>query len=75
MSEQQRPTCGCSVAHDPNPAGLPYVVHCPLHKAAEGLLAACKSVVEQDGFCGSGIMRKRIDEMKAAIASAERRPL
>ena len=36
------------------------------------LLAACKAVVEEDGFRGSALMRKRVDDMKAAIAKAEK---
>ena len=39
--------------------------------AAPDLLAACEAVVEQDGFVGSALMRKRIEEMKAAIAKAK----
>jgi hypothetical protein len=39
--------------------------------AAPDLLAACKAVVEEDGFRGSALMRKRIDAMKEAIAKAE----
>ena len=39
--------------------------------AAPDLLSACKAVVEEDGFRGSFLMRKRIDAMKAAIAKAE----
>lgn len=42
-----------------------------LISAAPDLLAACKAVVETDGFVGSAIMRGRIDDMKAAIAIAE----
>lgn len=38
--------------------------------AAPDLLAACVAVVELDGFVGSALMRKRIEEMKAAIAKA-----
>ena len=39
--------------------------------AAPDLLTACKAVVEEDGFRGSALMRKRIDAMRDAIAKAE----
>lgn len=39
--------------------------------AAPALLAACRAVVEEDGFHGSALMRKRIEQMKAAIQLAE----
>lgn len=42
-----------------------------LVSASPDLLAACKAVVEEDGFRGSALMRKRIAQMKAAIAKAE----
>ena len=42
-----------------------------LTKAAPLLLAVCKAVVEEDGFHGSALMRKRIVAMRAAIAVAE----
>ena len=41
--------------------------------AAPDLLAACKAVVDEDGFRGSALMRKRIEAMRAAIAKAEER--
>ena len=39
--------------------------------AAPDLLTACKAVVEEDGFRGSALMRKRVDAMRVAIAKAE----
>jgi hypothetical protein len=43
-------------------------------QAAGALLEACKAVVEEDGFRGSALMRRRIDQIKAAIALAEALP-
>lgn len=41
-------------------------------KVNKKLLDACKAVVEEDGFRGSCIMRKRIDAMREAIEEAEK---
>ena len=67
----------CDKAFSTTPEGLDaFREHCkkcpehPWRPALEALLTAFIAVVETDGFCGSGLMRKRIEEMKAAIAKA-----
>lgn len=63
----------CDVTDEDLEHDLEIEANAALIVAAPDLLAVCKAVVEEDGFRGSALMRKRIDEMTAAIAKAEGR--